>query len=177
MNLCLELNLWNVYTSVPSILILQVEGSPVAALTPSLSAPESVQTLDAAYGQCVIRPGMNNANLLLRFLLELAAVAGFALWSWNLSTGYWRVVTSVAIVLALAAVWATFAVPNDPSRSGNAPVPVPGMLRLVLEFAILLGGALALRNAGYPAAGLMLAALVLLHYALSLERVFWLLRQ
>ncbi len=120
---------------------------------------------------------MHNANLILRFLLELAALAGFAFWAWSLTTGYWRVLEAAAIVVALGAVWATFAVPNDPSRSGNAPVPVPGMLRLILEFAVLLGGALAFHMAGYPRAGIVLAVLVLVHYALSMERITWLLQQ
>ena len=38
-----------------------------------------------------------------------------------------------------AAAWVTFAVPGDPSRSGRAPVPVPGWVRLLLELAVFLG--------------------------------------
>lgn len=116
-------------------------------------------------------------NLALRFLLELAALAGFAVWTWSVTTDSIRIVAAVIVVILLGAVWATFAVPGDPSRSGNAPVPVPGTLRLVLELAILYGGAFAFHLAGASLTGIAIAILITLHYVLSLERVSWLLQQ
>lgn len=120
---------------------------------------------------------MFTANLALRFFLELAALGGFASLAWRLSNGHWRYLASVVIVLIIAAVWGTFAVPNDPSRSGNAPVPVSGMLRLALEGAILIGGALAFYLAGHSWAGLSVAGLTLVHYSLWTDRIVWLLQQ
>jgi hypothetical protein len=84
---------------------------------------------------------MNAANLILRFLLELAALVGFATLAWLSVSGWWRFVVALLVVLIAMALWGVFAVPDDPSRSGNAPVPVPGAVRLVLELTILLGGA------------------------------------
>ena len=120
---------------------------------------------------------MHTANLLLRFFLELAALAGFAILAWNLTGGFWRYVAVVAAVVLIGAVWATFAVPDDPSRSGNAPVPVPGAVRLVLELAILLGGAWAFHASGFTWAGLTISALVIAHYLLWIDRIVWLLQR
>ena len=118
---------------------------------------------------------MHTANLTLRLLLELAALGGFATLAWNQANGVWRVLAAVAIVVLIGAIWATFAVPDDPSRSGNAPVPVPGLLRLLLELAILFGGAWAYHAAGHTWVGVSLAALVIIHYLLWVERIGWLL--
>ncbi|WP_280795052.1 DUF2568 domain-containing protein [Mesorhizobium sp. WSM3224] len=71
----------------------------------------------------------------------------------------------------------TFAVLNDPSRSGRAPVPVPGAVRLMLELVILFGGAAGFYLAGHAAAGIVMALLIVFSYAFSLDRLGWLLRQ
>ena len=119
---------------------------------------------------------MHTANLTLRFLLELAALGGFAMLAWNLSAGCWRFLAAIAVVIAVGTIWATFAVPDDPSRSGNAPVPVPGALRLVLELAILFGGAWGFHIVGFSWTGLALGVLVIVHYLLGTERIVWLLQ-
>ena len=64
--------------------------------------------------------------------------------------------------------------PDDPSRSGAAPVPVPGNVRLVLEVTILVVGAVALIAAGERVAGITMLALLVVHYAASAGRVGWL---
>ncbi len=76
-----------------------------------------------------------------------------------------------------AAIWATFAVPDDPSRSGQAPVPIPGILRLVLELSLFGFAAWALYDAGSQMLALIIAGLTIIHYALSYDRVAWLIRQ
>ena len=65
----------------------------------------------------------------------------------------------------------------DPCRSGRAPVPVPGAVRLALELIILFGGAAGFYLAGHVAAGIVMALLIALSYAFSLDRLGWLLRQ
>jgi hypothetical protein len=122
---------------------------------------------------------MGNAwwNLTLRFLLELAALLGLGVASWGLSEGWWRWLLALASPLIAAALWGIFAVPDDPSRSGRAPVPVPGGVRLVLELIILLGGAAGFYVAGHAATGLVMALLIAVSYAFSLDRLGWLLRQ
>jgi hypothetical protein len=56
-------------------------------------------------------------------------------------------------------------------------VPVSGAVRLVLELVVLFGGALALFFARYTVSSIVLAMLIVLHYALSMERISWLLQQ
>ncbi len=118
---------------------------------------------------------MHPANLALRFAVELAALAGFAVLAWTMASGWLRPVAAIFAVLVAAALWTTFNVPGDPSRSGAAPVVVPGLVRLILELAILLGGVLAFHLAGQSWPALILAGLIALHYALSFERLRWLL--
>lgn len=117
-------------------------------------------------------------NLTLRFLLELAALAGFGLAGWRLgdsSLSRWPL--ALLLPIAAAALWGIFAVPGDPSRSGAAPVPVSGSIRLLLELLVLCGGAAAYWIAGHRMAALTLAMLVAFHYGLSADRIRWLLRQ
>ncbi|TPL04651.1 MULTISPECIES: DUF2568 domain-containing protein [unclassified Mesorhizobium] len=122
---------------------------------------------------------MGNAwwNLTLRFLLELAALLGLGIAGWSLSDVWWRWVLALALPLIAAVLWSTFAVLNDPSRSGRAPVPVPGAVRLMLELVMLFGGAAGFYLAGHAAAGIVMALLIALSYALSWDRLGWLLRQ
>ncbi len=114
-------------------------------------------------------------NLGLRFLLELAALAGFGFAGWRLAPAPWNWLAVIALPVIAAALWGVFNVPDDPSRSGAAPVPVPGAIRLTIEFLVLFGGAAAFALAGSRTAGIVLALLVVAHYALSWDRIGWLL--
>lgn len=115
-------------------------------------------------------------NLALRFVLELGALAGLAVGGWSLG-GLQGVVATVLAPLVALAFWGAFNVPGDPSRSGRAPVPVPGPLRLVIELGILAGGYLGWAFAGMPAISLILAALAVGHYVAGWRRLAWLVRQ
>lgn len=122
---------------------------------------------------------MGNAwwNLTLRFLLELAALLGLGIAGWSLSGGWWRWLLALALPFIAAVLWGTFAVRDDPSRSGRAPVPVPGAMRLVLELVILFGGAAGFYAAGHTATGVVMTLLIAISYAFSLDRLGWLLKQ
>lgn len=122
-------------------------------------------------------PTMPAWNLALRFGLELAALAALGLAGWTLTSGPLRWIAVVAVPLLAVAVWGVFNVPDDPSRSGAAPIEVPGWLRLSLELLILGGGAAALAASGQRGLGLVLALLIVMQYATSLSRVRWLLAQ
>lgn len=75
-----------------------------------------------------------------------------------------------------AVVWGVFATPGDGSRSGETVVATPGPVRLVLELALLFGGAAALYAAGARVPALVLAGVLAVYHALSLDRIAWLLR-
>lgn len=120
--------------------------------------------------------GQNPLNLAFRFLLEIVALLALAFWGWTQHTGLLRVLLAAGLPVLAAVLWATFRVPGDSSASGGAPVAVPGWLRLLLELALFVGAVWALHDAGATTAALVLGLAVLLHYALSYDRVLWLLR-
>lgn len=121
--------------------------------------------------------GSHPANLALRFLLELAALFAVGLWGWKTGEGALRWLLVLGLPLIAATAWGTLAVPDDPSRSGGAPLPVPGILRLVLELSLFVSAVLCLRGVGLERWGTGLAVFVILHYAVSYDRVAWLLGQ
>lgn len=88
-----------------------------------------------------------------------------------------RFVLALGIPIAAEIIWVTFAVPDDPSRSGKAPVQVPGVARLALELVYFGFATWALYDLGLILWGGILGALVMMHYAASYDRVGWLVRQ
>lgn len=111
------------------------------------------------------------ANLAFRFLLEIAALTGFALYA----HAGWGLMVAILTGVGVAVLWGVFNVPGDRSRSGEAPVAVPGALRLMLELAILLGGGMALLDRGSETPGIALIVATLVHYTVSRQRLRWLL--
>ncbi len=118
--------------------------------------------------------GSHPINLAVRFLLELSALLALGVWGWRQSEGWVRFVLALGIPIIVAVVWGTFAVPNDPSRSGAAPVAVPGLLRLLIELAIFGLAVWALYDMGYTNFSWILAIIVALHYIASYDRILWL---
>ena len=111
-----------------------------------------------------------------RFGLELAAFTAWAVAAWSvMPSTVLSVLAAVAAVLVTTAAWGTFRVPGDASASGGAPVAVGGGIRFVLELVILLGGAVAVAATGSLTFGVVLGALVVLHYATTPARTRWLL--
>ncbi len=121
--------------------------------------------------------GSHPINLAIRFLLEIAALLAVAVWGWQQSNGWLKFVLALGIPIILAIVWGTFAVPNDPSRSGAAPVAVPGILRLVIELAIFALAVWSLYDMGYINLSWILGIIVALHYITSYDRIRWLVAQ
>lgn len=66
----------------------------------------------------------------LRGLLELAALLALGYWGWTTHAGLAAVGWAVGLPVLAAVLWGTFRVPGDP---GDAPVAVPGTLRLALD--------------------------------------------
>jgi hypothetical protein len=116
-------------------------------------------------------------NLALRFVLELCGLAALGYWGWSFTDEWWRYVLMLAVPALGAAAWGTFAVPGDPSRSGGAPVPVPGLVRLVLELVFFGLACWALYDASATVLSSILAVAVVFHYVVSYERVRWLVSQ
>lgn len=121
--------------------------------------------------------GSHPLNLALRFILELWALISMGFWGWNLNGSPSPLASALAAPIAAAAIWGTFAVPGDPSRSGKAPVPVPGILRLLLELVFFLLALWMLYQLEYLIPAIIMAALLIFHYAISYDRILWLVRR
>ena len=115
-------------------------------------------------------------NLIVRFLLEVAVLVSSSIWAWNQFVDWKGWVLAVLVPLLLATAWGVFAVPGDPSRSGSAPIPIHGMLRLLLELLFFGFAIWALYDLGYRNTGLLLGMISFLHYVVSYDRVIWLVR-
>lgn len=121
--------------------------------------------------------GSHPINLGLRFVLELTALVAFAQWGWMAFGGGFQWAAVIAAPVAGAAAWGTFNVAGDPSRSGKAPIPVPGVVRLSIELVFFALAAVALGFVGANLVGWVFIAIVAGHYAASWDRVAWLLRR
>jgi hypothetical protein len=120
--------------------------------------------------------GSHPLNLALRFVLEMAALVAIGYWGFDQHSGIWRFVIGIGGPVLAAVLWGTFAVPGDRSRSGNAPVLVPGVLRLALELCLFAFAAWTLYDAGSTLLAGLLAGIPIIHYVLSYDRIAWLLR-
>lgn len=121
--------------------------------------------------------GSHPINLVARFVLELCALGSVGWFGWARFDGPLRWIAMLALPVVLATLWGVFAVPGDPSRSGSAVVAVPGVVRLLLELAVFGAAVTALVYGGAPRAAAALGGAAVVHYALSWDRIAWLLRQ
>jgi hypothetical protein len=121
--------------------------------------------------------GSHPINLTFRFLLELTALLAMGVWGWEQREDWLRFVLALGIPIVAALLWGIFAVPHDPSRSGKAPIPVPGVTRLLLELAIFVLATCALYASGAVALSQILGLAVAIHYVISYDRIQWLIEQ
>lgn len=95
---------------------------------------------------------MRAANLGVRFLLELAAMAALGFWGWNAPGPVAvRVLTAAVPPLAAAMVWGTWVAPKARRR-------LPDPLRLVVEVLVFGNAVVGLLVTGHPGWALALAA-------------------
>ena len=86
----------------------------------------------------------------VRFCLELAALAGFAVWGWRTGPDGLGFVLAVAAPVGAAMLWGAFVAPK-------ARRPARDPWRLLLEVAVFGGGALAFAAAGLETSAIVLA--------------------
>ena len=121
--------------------------------------------------------GSNPINLAVRFILEIAGLVALGWWGWNQADGILRFVLAIGIPLLAAVLWGTFAVLDDPSRSGKAPVPVRGIIRLLLELTFFASATWSLIAMDLTTLGWVYGIVVVIHYIVSYDRLAWLVRQ
>ena len=118
----------------------------------------------------------NPLNLAVRFLLEIIALVALGAWARAQFSGALSFILMILVPLLAATAWGVFNVKDDPSRSGKAPVPVPGLVRLLLELTFFGLATLALYSLNQTY-GWIFGAVTLAHYLLSYDRIRWLLER
>jgi hypothetical protein len=118
----------------------------------------------------------NPINLAVRFLLEIISLVVLGAWAKAQFSGALGFILMIVVPLLAAVIWGTFNVKGDPSRSGKAPVPVPGLIRLLIELCFFGFATWALFSFN-PTYGWIFGLVTLLHYILSYDRIIWLLKQ
>lgn len=108
------------------------------------------------------------ASLALRGLLVLLALSGLVLVGLGVGPGIVGLAAAVLLPFGAAVIWGVFRVPHDP---GEAVVPIPGPLRLVIEVGLFGGTALLLWLAGHPVFAGFLVVLTVAQYRLATERL------
>ncbi|WP_372736656.1 YrdB family protein [Nocardioides sp.] len=99
---------------------------------------------------------MRAVNLAVKFLLEGAAFASFAVWGWQAAGGVGGLVLAVLLPLAAMTVWGLWCAPKSPRR-------LVTRWRVPLELGIFMLAALALAAAGHPALGVAMAVVSILN--------------
>jgi hypothetical protein len=105
-------------------------------------------------GSTVVR----TANDVLRFCLELASLAGLAVWGWRTGPTGVSVMLAIGAPLAAAALWGTFVAPRAPRHT-------PDPWRLLLEVVVFGGGTLAFALAGLGKLAVVVGAAAVVHLA------------
>jgi anti-sigma-K factor RskA len=100
------------------------------------------------------------ANDVLRFSLELSALAAVAYWGWSEHGGVWRWVLVVAAPLAVATLWGNTIAPKAKRR-------VRDPWRLVVELVVFGSAVAALVDADQATLAIVLGSAVALHLALT----------
>jgi len=121
--------------------------------------------------------GSHPVNLMIRFILELLVLASVGYWGWKKFDGTWQYVLGIGLPILMTIIWGTFAVPDDPSRSGKAPIPISGLLRLLIEFIFFALAVWVLYDLQQYKLSYILGGIVIIHYVVSYDRVSWLLSQ
>lgn len=102
---------------------------------------------------------MRSANLALKFILELAALAAFAVWGADTGSGATAVLLAVAAPLVVALLWGCFAAPRASHR-------LPTSSRIPFELGVFLLAAVALAACEHTVAAVIFAVLVIGNAAL-----------
>jgi hypothetical protein len=121
--------------------------------------------------------GQHPLNLALRFILEMASLFSIGYWGWTGNEGILRVILAISLPLIAAVLWGVFRVPGDESSGAEPVVAVPGLLRLLLELALFSFASWGLYRSGAVTAAWVLGGVTLIHYLISYDRVWWLLKQ
>jgi Protein of unknown function (DUF2568) len=104
-------------------------------------------------------PSMKAANLALKFLVELGAIAAFAYWGANAAGGMLSVLLAILAPVVVILAWGVFAAPKSGRR-------LPAVARVPFELFVFAGAVVALLAAGSTVGAVLFGALVVVNAAL-----------
>jgi len=113
-------------------------------------------------------------NLALRFLLELVSLCIIATWAWIFHQGIYQWVAVIVYPATAAAAWAIFKVEGE---DGKVLVAVSGITRLLIEILLFSTAARMLYQLHSGRLYSFYLLFLMVHYAVSYDRVFRLLRK
>ena len=103
---------------------------------------------------------MRNANLALRFGLELTAIGIAAWWGATVGSGGWEWILAIVAPLLVIVVWGWFVAPRR-----KYDLPKPG--RLMIEGLVWIAAAAALVAVGHPVLGAVFLVVALVSGTLN----------
>jgi hypothetical protein len=106
---------------------------------------------------------IKNANLALKFLLELAALASFAIWGASSASGGRALVQAIVSPLIVALLWGRLAAPRSKHR-------LPRGTRIPFELIVFALAVVALAVSGHSLWAVVLAVVMAINAALM---TFW----
>ena len=116
-------------------------------------------------------PPIPIVHLIIRFVLELVMFGGVGMAGWGVAT----YVGATLAALGAMAVWGVFGTPGDGIR-GAPVVNTPGPIRLLLEMILFAIAGFGIWSVWSRAASETFLTITILHYAITWERQWWLVR-
>lgn len=114
----------------------------------------------------------NPINLIVRFALEIVILVALGMWGAGRFEAWKGIVMAILLPLAAAAVWGIFRTSGD---HGHGLVNTPGIIRFAIEVILFCAAAWCLYDLGHKTSSMGFAAVALLHYIISYDRVWFLL--
>jgi len=112
-------------------------------------------------------------SLLIRFLMEIAALMVITIWGWHFGAGWIRYLWAIVLPVVAATIWGVFRIPNDPKP---APVEVPGPVRLAYELLYFGFATWTLYDMGYTTLSYSMGIITILSYGAGYDRTMKMLR-
>jgi hypothetical protein len=104
---------------------------------------------------------IKSTNLILRFLLELAALAALAVWGFQTPANtLLKILLAITLPLIAALLWGLFVSPKAKYR-------LPEIGRLALEITLFASAVFALHSTNHPTLAATFALLALIHLPLT----------
>jgi hypothetical protein len=111
-------------------------------------------------------PALRAANLALKFVLELCAMAAFAYWGANTGGGVVRALLAIVTPAVAIVLWGRFAAPKSTRRLPTVP-------RMIFELTVFGLAAVALVAAGRSVAAAVFGVVAVVNAALLIVFHQW----